>query len=113
MSLITDDEGSRWAVMANGIQNRDPRATEEFYLSFQKGLRFLIYRQLGADGLDDSVHSCFALIVEALQQGQLREPSRLPGFANAIVKHHIIARIHKQCLHRKLQVELDEVEVFA
>jgi RNA polymerase sigma-70 factor (ECF subfamily) len=113
VKLTTDDDRSRWAVMAKGIQNRDARATEEFYLSFQKGLRFLIFRQLGADGLDDSVHSCFALILDALQQGQLREPSRLPAFATTIVKRHIIARIQERCFRRKSESELDEVEVFA
>jgi RNA polymerase sigma factor (sigma-70 family) len=113
MNTLTYDDSSRWAALAIGIQNRDPRATEEFYLGFQKGLRFLIFRQLGGDGLDDSVHSCFALILEALQQGQLREPGRLPGFANTIVKRHIIARIRERCFHRKLQSELHEVEVFA
>jgi RNA polymerase sigma-70 factor, ECF subfamily len=113
VNLLTDSEGSRWAVMAKGIQNRDARATEDFYLTFQKGLRFLIFRQLGADGLDDSVHSCFALILDALQKGQLREPSRLPAFATTIVKRHIISRIQERCLRRKSESELDEVEVFA
>ena len=113
MNPVIDHENGRWAALASGIQNRDVRAMEEFYLSFRKGLRFLILRQLGPDGLEDSVHSCFALILEALQQGQLREPSRLPGFATTIVKRHIIARIQERCFHRKSQAELDEVEVFA
>jgi RNA polymerase sigma factor (sigma-70 family) len=109
----TEGENSQWAELAIGIQNRDPRAIEQFYSTFQKGLRFLIFRQLGAAGLDDSVHSCFALILEALQQGQLREPGCLPGFATTIVKRHIIACIQERCFHRKSQAELDEVEVFA
>lgn len=100
---VFDHADNRWAALAIGIQNRDARLMEEFYRTFQKGLRYLIRRQLGIDGLEDSVHSCFALIVEALQQGRLREPSRLPAFAGTIVRRHSIARIEEGCFHRRSQ----------
>lgn len=39
---------------------------EEMYAVFAKGLRFLLCRKLGHQGLDDKVHEVFVIVVQAI-----------------------------------------------
>lgn len=109
-SLTTTAETASSACLATRIRNSDPAAIEELYAVFQKKFRLLIIRQLGEDGAEDSVQTCFATVIEAIRHDKLSDPARLPAYAATIVKRHIIHRIHKRCDLRKTYVDMASVE---
>lgn len=83
--------------------------SKSYMPTFQKGFRFMIIRQLGRDCVDDSVHSCLVLVVEAVQEGRLRDPSRLPAYAATVVRRHVVPRIRALREERSRTLELDHL----
>jgi RNA polymerase sigma factor (sigma-70 family) len=87
------------------------RASQPFLPDFIR--LFDIQRNLHQRGPSNDYDCTLHLRCDCIDGQLLREPSRLPAFANTIVKRHIITRIRERCFRRKSQSEMDEVEVFA
>jgi RNA polymerase sigma-70 factor (ECF subfamily) len=96
-----------WADLVDRIQRDEPAALEELYRIFSKGMRYYLCRQLGPQDLDDKVHDCFLIVIQAIRRGELRDPERLMGFARTIVRRQIAGHIDVAVLQRKQQVDLD------
>lgn len=95
-----------WAALVARIQQHDPSAMEELYQVFNKGMRYYLCRQLGSQDLDDKVHDCFLVVVQAIRRGELRDPERLIGFAHTIVRRQIAGHIDVAVHQRKHHVDL-------
>jgi RNA polymerase sigma factor (sigma-70 family) len=96
-----------WADLVERIQRDDSSALEELYRIFSKGMRYYLCRQLGPQDLDDKVHDCFLIVIQAIRRGELRDPERLMGFARTIVRRQIAGHIDIAVQQRKQQVDLD------
>jgi RNA polymerase sigma factor (sigma-70 family) len=96
-----------WELLACRVQRGDEAAMQELYDIFSKGVRFMLFRQLGPEDLDDKVHDIFVIITEALRNGELREPSRLMGYVQTIVRRQIVSYIDKAVNVRRNRVEID------
>ena len=96
-----------WADLVDRIQHDEQTALEELYRIFSKGMRYYLCRQLGPQDLDDKVHDCFLIVIQAIRRGELREPERLMGFARTIVRRQIAGHIDVAVQQRKQQVDLD------
>ena len=108
---LTQPPGSsdqpNWVDLVERIQRDEPSALEELYRIFSKGMRYYLCRQLGPQDLDDKVHDCFLIVIQALRRGELRDPERLMGFARTIVRRQIAGHIDVAVQQRKKQVDLD------
>jgi RNA polymerase sigma factor (sigma-70 family) len=89
------------------IRDRDPSAMEELYKMFSTGIRFLLYRQLGPQDLDDKVHDVFVIITEAICNGELREPERLMGYVHTVVRRQVASHIDRAIHLRRNRVDVD------
>jgi RNA polymerase sigma factor (sigma-70 family) len=69
----------------------------------------MIVRQLGRDDVDDSVHACLVLVVEAVQEGRLRDPSCLTAYAATVVRRHVVQQIRALRAERNRTVEMDHL----
>jgi RNA polymerase sigma factor (sigma-70 family) len=96
-----------WELLANRVQRGEEDAMRELYDIFSKGVRFMLFRQLGPDDLDDKVHDVFVIITQAIQNGELRDPSRLMGYIHTIVRRQIVGYIDRAVNMRRNRVELD------
>jgi RNA polymerase sigma-70 factor, ECF subfamily len=96
-----------WSDVVARIERGDQAAEVELYRVFSRGLRFLILRQLGPDGLEDNIHECFLTTLEAIRRGQVREPARLMGFVRTIVQRKIAGQIEKKIEIRARLCSLD------
>jgi RNA polymerase sigma-70 factor (ECF subfamily) len=96
-----------WGELVDRIQRDEPSALEELYRIFSKGMRYYLCRQLGPQDLDDKVHDCFLIVIQAIRRGELRDPERLMGFARTIVRRQIAGHIDIAVQQRKQQVDLD------
>src|SRR5437879_6716583 len=80
---------------------------EELYRVFSRGVRFYLCRQIGPQDLDDKVHDTFVIVVQAIQNGELREPERLMGFVKTVARRQVSAQIGRLVQSRKEQTELE------
>ena len=94
-------------LLARRVQRGDDDAMRELYDIFSTGIRFMLFRQLGPDDLDDKVHDVFLIIAQAIRNGELREPSRLMGYIHTIVRRQIAAYIDRAVSLRRNRIEVD------
>ncbi len=100
-------ENSTWCQLVDGISKRDPKAIEELYSRFSRGIRLLIARQLGQQDLDDHVHDVFLITMDAIQNGELRNPDCLPGFVSTVTRRRIANQINKNVWKRNKEVDAE------
>lgn len=96
-----------WAALVTRIQANEEPAMEELYRIFSRGIRFYLCRQLGPQDLDDRMHDCFLVVIQAIRKGELREPERLMGFVRTIVRRQIAGQIDIAVQNRKTQIDMD------
>jgi RNA polymerase sigma factor (sigma-70 family) len=94
-------------LLARRVQRGDEDALRELYDIFSTGIRFMLFRQLGPDELDDKVHDVFLIITQSIRNGELRDPSRLMGYIHTIVRRQIAAYIDRAVSQRRNRVDVD------
>jgi RNA polymerase sigma factor (sigma-70 family) len=97
-----------WALLVDRIRASDPGAMEELYTFFERGIRYYLQRQLGAQELEDKIHDIFVIVVQAIRRGELREPERLMGFVRTIAQRHVAAYINEAVHVRREKIPVDE-----
>jgi RNA polymerase sigma-70 factor (ECF subfamily) len=102
-----------WPGLVERIHRNEEGAMEELYRVFSRGIRFYLCRQLGPQDLDDRVHDCFLIVVQAIRKGDLREPERLMGFVRTIVRRQIAGHIEVAVQVRKQQVDIETSSAIA
>ena len=102
-----EDAGIRWAALVDRIRSGDESSVEELYSTFARGIRYYLCRHLGTQELDDKVHDTFLIVLQAIQNGSLREPERLMGFVRTVVRRQIAAFIDATVQTRKDQADLE------
>jgi RNA polymerase sigma factor (sigma-70 family) len=90
-----------WSELVRKIRAGEPSGMEELYALFSRGVRFYLCRQLGPQELDDKVHDTFLIVVQAIRNGELREPERLMGFVRTVVRRQVVAHIDSAVQCRK------------
>jgi len=106
-AAVGDTTTPAWSPLVERIRAGDPKALEELYGLFSKGVRFYLCRQLGPQDLDDRVHDVFLIITQAIQGGELREPERLMGYVRTVVRRQVAARIDANVQARRSQTTLE------
>ena len=96
-----------WTRLVERIQNGETDGMEELYKLFSRGIRYYLCRQLGPQELDDKVHDTFLVVVNAIKNGDLREPERLMGFVRTVVRRQIAAHIDRVVQDRRDQTDLE------
>jgi len=100
-------EPRSWGPIVEAIRAGDSGAVEELYNVFVKGIRFLLWRQLGLQDLDDRVHDIFLMVVQSIQRGEVREPERLMGYVRTVVRRQTAGYIENEMNARRRQVGID------
>lgn len=98
----------RWAKLVERIQAGDASAIEDLYHHFSRGVRLLLYRQLGPESIDDRVHDIFLTVLEAIRSGSLHSPDRLLGFIRTVVRRHIATAINQAVEERRDHLDIAE-----
>jgi RNA polymerase sigma-70 factor, ECF subfamily len=97
--------GPPWSNLVNRIQAGDPSGLEDLYGVFTTGIRFYIWRQLGAQDLDDRVHEAFLAITRSIKRGDLREPERLMGYVRTVVRRLVASQIETVVSARRTELD--------
>lgn len=100
-------EASEWKKLVDKIQAGQPEGMEELYQVFGRGVRYYLYRQLGPQDLDDKVHDTFLIVVQAIANGDIRDPERLMGFVRTVVRRRVASHIDEAVHARREQTNVD------
>jgi RNA polymerase sigma-70 factor, ECF subfamily len=100
-------QSAQWPELVERIRTGDPLAMQELYHVFGRGVRIYLCKQLGMQDLDDKVHDTFLIVVQAIQNGELREPDRLMGFVRTIARRLVAAHIDRLVHNRRESVAVD------
>ena len=109
----SDRTFSQLAELVARIQADDTTALEELYEIFARGIKYQICRQLGPNDLEDKVHDCFLIVVQAIRRGELREPDRLMGFVRTVVRRQIATYIEAMIQARRETSVVESSRIFA
>ena len=96
-----------WIALVEQIRSNDPQGVEKLYGVFEKGIKFTLRRQLGTQEVDDKVHDVFLVVLQAIQNGGLREPERLMGFVHTVVRRQVASYIDESVQARREQTSLE------
>jgi RNA polymerase sigma-70 factor (ECF subfamily) len=111
-ATLTKTEGPDCAELVRRIRDGEAAAVEELYGFFARGVRYFLLRSLGPDEIDDKVHDCFVVVLEAINDGDLREPERLMGYIRTVIKRKIASSLELTIRQRRTHVEMDDTVCF-
>lgn len=86
-------QNDEWTLLVARMQG-DPDPLTALYETFGRGVRFLMFRQLGPQDIEDGVHNAFLIVLQAIQRGELRDPALLTGFVRTIVWREVATQIN-------------------
>jgi RNA polymerase sigma-70 factor, ECF subfamily len=100
--------GAQWVELVQRIQAGDARAEEELYGVFARGVRFQLCRRLASQDIEDRLHDIFLIIRESIRNGELREPERLMGYVQTVLRRQVAEHIERvvQARHRRRSLEM-------
>lgn len=92
------------------IQEGDRGAEEELFTSFGRAVAIILDRHTnGRPEAEDLFQETFRLALEKLRRGELRDPSRLPGFLAGIARSLAIEHFRKAA-RRRTDADSEAVE---
>jgi RNA polymerase sigma-70 factor, ECF subfamily len=100
-TLSSCSAGPSWPDLVRRVRDGEPSAMEDLYNVFNTGIKMHLWRQLGAEELNDSVHDLFVVVTESIQNGEVRDPERLMGYVRTIVRRHVAGRIENRVTERR------------
>jgi RNA polymerase sigma-70 factor (ECF subfamily) len=90
-----------WPDLVRRVRDGEPAAMEALYNVFATGIKLHLWRQLGAQDLNDAVHDLFIVVTESIQNGEVRDPERLMGYVRTIVRRHVAGQIEHRLAERR------------
>ena len=96
------------SLLVTRIRSGDSGAMGDFYDCFCGRTSRYLRRRLGTQDVADLTHDAFLAVVEAILQGELRDPARLMGFAGTVLKRKIAAHLNMTMRRRKYEKDITE-----
>jgi RNA polymerase sigma-70 factor (ECF subfamily) len=90
-----------WPDLVRRVRDGEPSAMEALYEVFATGIKLHLWRQLGAQDLNDAVHDLFIVVTESIRNGDVRDPERLMGYVRTIVRRHVAGQIENRLTERR------------
>src|SRR5260370_33841779 len=101
------DAAGDWAGLVGRIWNGDSNGIESLYVWLNRGVRSSLRWTLGPQNYEDRLHEVLIVVVEAIRQGQLRDPASLEGFVRTVARRMASAEIRRSVDSRRRYVEVD------
>ena len=81
-------EAFEGGALARHVAEGNPEAIERLYLLLFRTSRRMVHRRMHDQDPEDFLHDTLAIVVEAIQNGELRNPEALPGFVKGVMRRH-------------------------
>jgi len=88
-----------FALLVEQIESGSQDAIHELHTHFLRGVKYLLTRKVGSDRADKLAQVVMADVVDAVQNGQVHQPERLPAFVKTVVQRTIASAIDRMPHH--------------
>jgi RNA polymerase sigma factor (sigma-70 family) len=96
------------AILVGRFHDGDGEAGEDLYrLVSQVTIARLLRCGAPRESAEDSAHDTFLIVLGAIQSGELREPGRLMGFVDTVIRRRVARHITSTARGRRRCVGLD------
>jgi RNA polymerase sigma-70 factor, ECF subfamily len=82
-----------FALLVERIECGSQDAIHELHLHFLRGVTYLLTRHLGPGRSDALAQQVLADVIDAIRNGEVHEPERLPAFVQTVVQQTIASEI--------------------
>jgi RNA polymerase sigma-70 factor (ECF subfamily) len=101
---------TQWSEIVEKIRRGDESGMQELYAVLSDGVRASLARSVGAQAMEDRLHEIVVIVLEAIQDGDLRDPERLMGFVRTVTRRRVIAHIRGAAFQRQRFVTVTGAE---
>jgi RNA polymerase sigma factor (sigma-70 family) len=101
---VTHNAASDWRL-ATQIRCGDPHAVEELYRMMKQMLRPTVLYSVRETDPHDLLHETLTIVVENVQNGNLRNPGALRAYVQAVIRRQVATRIIRAVWDRKRMVD--------
>jgi RNA polymerase sigma-70 factor (ECF subfamily) len=102
----SDTETLCWPAVVARVKSGDPTGVEDLYAALTKLAGANLLRVVGPQCCQDSLHEIIVIVLEAIQNSELREPERLLGFMRTVARRHMVAHI-RGAIHQRERFVMD------
>ncbi len=99
------------AELVHRIRCGDQCASEELYRLLREGIGFLVRHELGFQDAEDRIHDIFVIVLRAIYEGKLLNPSRVLAYTRAVTKRRIATEIRECVKRRATEVQMDTARI--
>ena len=93
------------AEIVNNVYRESPEGLEQLYCVFRR-LGGSLRRRWNYDEYEDRLHDTFLVVVQAIRDGKLREPTALRSYILGIAQRTVCAKINVRTCHARLDDSL-------
>jgi RNA polymerase sigma-70 factor (ECF subfamily) len=102
-------DSDQWVRLVARITEGDEDGIEELYITLAGLVRGRAMHLVGVDSIEDAIHEVFVIVLQAVQEGELRDPARLMGFVRIVAQRRAVAHLRAAIFRRRrFQTELVE-----
>ncbi len=94
-------EISGWADLVRSIGQGDEQSAEELYQALANWVRANLRRSVAPEAIEDAVQEVLVVVLEAVRNGDLRDPARLMGFVKCVAHRQAVAQIRSAIFRRR------------
>ena len=85
-AAVPSSEINANGALARHVAAGDPQAIELLYVLLLRASRHMLSNRLRDQDPEDFLHEMLAIVVEAIRNGDLRDPAALPGYVKGVVR---------------------------
>ena len=101
---------TQWSDIVEKIRLGDESGMQELYAVLSDGVRASLARSVGTQAMEDRLHEIVVIVLQAIQDGDLRDPERLMGFVRTVTRRRVIAHIRAAAFQRQRFVTVTGAE---
>jgi RNA polymerase sigma-70 factor (ECF subfamily) len=91
LETLAINQANGGADLVSRIRAGDQQAEAELVERYDRGVKVIIRREVGAAAIaDDLYQETFRLVLEKIRRGDLREPEKLSGFVCSVARNLVI-----------------------
>ena len=103
----------RWGEVVDRVRSGNEDGVEELYAAVSECARGQLFQSVEPHSVEDHVHEIMLVVIEAIRDGELRDPQCLMGFVRTVTRRRISLHIRAAVVRRKRLVSIETSEARA
>lgn len=97
----TTEDFAHWAQVVTRIREGEESGAADLYAALSEGVCAPLFRAVGTQSIQDRLHEILVIVLEAIRNGELRDPQRLMGFVSTITRRQVAAHVREAVIERR------------